>query len=136
MSGWAWMWIGWFAMFFGIEGVALFNSKPGDTLNEHVWAWFGTQRRKPGEPERPRTGWTHTSSREAGSDALALAIRDLARRPAHRARTPQSDEDLHGHLLVSALGAHEGPRPPADFPPLGIYMVRDKEAPSLGAQAR
>lgn len=58
MSGWTVMWLGWLAMFLGIEGMALFNSKPGDTLSEHVWAWFGTQRTKPGEPERPRSGWT------------------------------------------------------------------------------
>jgi hypothetical protein len=52
------MWLVWIAMFLGVEGMALFNSKPGDTLSEHIWAWFGTQRRKPGEPERPRSGWT------------------------------------------------------------------------------
>jgi hypothetical protein len=59
-----WMWLAWIALFLGIEGVALFNSKPGDTLSEHVWAWFGTQRTKPGEAPRPRTGWTQ--ARRAG----------------------------------------------------------------------
>ncbi len=58
MITFTWIWLLWIAAFLGIEGVALFNSKPGDTLSEHVWAWFGTQRRKPGEPERPRSGWT------------------------------------------------------------------------------
>ncbi|BCJ41656.1 hypothetical protein GCM10010168_53460 [Actinoplanes ianthinogenes] len=51
-------WLLWLAYFLVLEGVALFNSRPGDTLSEHVWTWFGTQRRKPGEPERPRSGWT------------------------------------------------------------------------------
>lgn len=27
-----------------IEGIALFNSKRGDTLSEHLWAWLGTRR--------------------------------------------------------------------------------------------
>lgn len=58
MSGWTWLWLAWFGYFAAVEGVALFNSKPGDTLSEHIWLWFGTQRRKPGEPERPRSGWT------------------------------------------------------------------------------
>lgn len=51
------LWYGFIAYFAVVEGIALFNSKPGDTLSEHVWMWFGTQRRKPGEPERVRTGW-------------------------------------------------------------------------------
>lgn len=55
---WSVAWLVWLAAFAVIEGMALFNSRPGDTLSEHVWAWFGTQRRKPGEPERPRSGWT------------------------------------------------------------------------------
>ncbi|KXK63339.1 hypothetical protein AWW66_03230 [Micromonospora rosaria] len=58
MSAWTWAWLAWFAWFAVVEGMALFNSRPGDTLSEHVWAWFGTQRRRPGEPERPRSGWT------------------------------------------------------------------------------
>ncbi|WP_431728254.1 hypothetical protein [Verrucosispora sp. TAA-831] len=58
MSGWTWAWLAWFAWFSVVEGLALANSRKGDTLSEHVWAWFGTQRRQPGEPERPRSGWT------------------------------------------------------------------------------
>lgn len=58
MTGWGWAWAVWVVYFLIVEGVALFNSKPGDTLSEHVWMLFGTQRRKPGEPVRPRSGWT------------------------------------------------------------------------------
>ena len=49
----AWLlWIGAFAV---VEGVALFNRREGDTLSEHVWAWFGVGLN--GKP-RPRvTGW-------------------------------------------------------------------------------
>ncbi len=42
MSGWTWAWLGWGAYFAVVEGMALYRSKPGDTLSEHIWAWFGT----------------------------------------------------------------------------------------------
>lgn len=44
-------WLLWIAAFLVWEGIALFNSKPGDTLSEHVWHWFGTRRQdyKPGQ---------------------------------------------------------------------------------------
>ena len=58
MSGWTWLWLAWIGWFLLVEGMALFNSTPGDTLSEHCWAWFGTRRRRPGEPERRRSGWT------------------------------------------------------------------------------
>lgn len=51
-------WLIWLAYFGVVKAVALSNARTGDTLSEHVWAWFGTQRRKPGEPVRDRTGWT------------------------------------------------------------------------------
>lgn len=50
-------WLAWLAYFLIVEGIALFNSKPGDTLSEHVWAWFGTEWRK-GTSPRERSGWT------------------------------------------------------------------------------
>jgi hypothetical protein len=52
---WSWLWIGWLAAFCVIEGKALFNKTEGDTLSEHVWKWFSTQRTaaKQGQP----TGW-------------------------------------------------------------------------------
>lgn len=58
MTAWTWGWLAWFGWFAVLEGVALLNSRSGDTLSEHVWMWFGTTRRPPGEPERPRSGWT------------------------------------------------------------------------------
>ena len=51
------LWLLWLAYFLVVEGVALFNSRPGDTLSEHVWLWFGTEWRK-GQSPRERSGWT------------------------------------------------------------------------------
>lgn len=34
-----WLWIGWIVAFLVIEGLALTNKEPGDTLSEHVWKW-------------------------------------------------------------------------------------------------
>lgn len=55
MSVWTYLWLGWLAAFCVIEGKALFNKTEGDTLSEHVWKWFSTQRTatKQGQP----TGW-------------------------------------------------------------------------------
>lgn len=42
--------IGWVSLAvagFVIEGIALFNSRPGDTLSEHLWAWLGIKRKEP-----------------------------------------------------------------------------------------
>lgn len=53
-------WLAWavFGLYFGIvEGFALANRRAGDTLSEHVWWLFATQRRKAGEEPRPVTGW-------------------------------------------------------------------------------
>ncbi len=50
-------WIVWLLYFGVVEVTAVLNSRDGDTLSEHVWLWFGTQRRKPGEPARKVTGW-------------------------------------------------------------------------------
>lgn len=38
------LWLVWAAMFAIVEGVALANKTPGDTLSEHVWALFRTRR--------------------------------------------------------------------------------------------
>jgi hypothetical protein len=40
MSWYTWAWIFWLAFFAVIEGVALFDKDRGDTLSEHIWAWF------------------------------------------------------------------------------------------------
>jgi hypothetical protein len=55
VSPWTWAWAGWAVYFLIVEGMALFNSKPGDTLSEHVWAFIGIRRK--GELRNP-TGWT------------------------------------------------------------------------------
>lgn len=49
MSGYTWLWIVWLVQFGAIEGAALIDKHPGDTLSEHVWDVF-TIRDKP-------TGW-------------------------------------------------------------------------------
>lgn len=44
MFDWNWaspFWGAWILYFIVVEGIALFNSKGGDTLSEHVWAWLG-----------------------------------------------------------------------------------------------
>lgn len=40
MNLFTWLWIIWLAFFAAIEGAALIRRKPGDTLSEHIWAWF------------------------------------------------------------------------------------------------
>jgi hypothetical protein len=47
-------WLLWIAAFAVIEGIALRNRRPGDTLSEHVWEWFAIGR--PGKPRPPLTG--------------------------------------------------------------------------------
>lgn len=53
MSVWTWAWAGWAAYFLAVEGWALYRSKPGDTLSEHVWAFLGA-----GRGGRQPSGWT------------------------------------------------------------------------------
>lgn len=56
MSVFTWLWIGWGAAFAVIEGVALSNSKHGDTLSEHAWAFMGVRGSKANPVRTPR--WT------------------------------------------------------------------------------
>jgi len=42
VTAWTWLWLAWGAMFVAIEGAALFNKTPGDTLSEHFRKWFHT----------------------------------------------------------------------------------------------
>lgn len=51
MSVFTGLWVGWLVMFLVVEGVALFNRRPGDTLSEHVWAVI-----KPWKGPRERSG--------------------------------------------------------------------------------
>ncbi|RLK22621.1 hypothetical protein DER29_0458 [Micromonospora sp. M71_S20] len=44
-------WLLWFLYFSVVELRALFNSREGDTLSEHVWQWFAVG------GGRPVTGW-------------------------------------------------------------------------------
>ena len=55
MTVWSWLWAGWLGAFAVIEGLALANKEKGDTLSEHAWRWFSTERTaaKEGQP----TGW-------------------------------------------------------------------------------
>jgi hypothetical protein len=39
-------------MFAVVEGAALINKKPGDTLSEHVWSWFGIRGKPAGYKAR------------------------------------------------------------------------------------
>lgn len=48
MSGWTIAWLLWIASFCAIEGPAIFNRQPGDTLSEHVRAWFATRTKPKG----------------------------------------------------------------------------------------
>jgi hypothetical protein len=43
MNGWTVAWILWLAMFAVIELPAILNRDKGDTLSEHVWAWFAVK---------------------------------------------------------------------------------------------
>jgi hypothetical protein len=59
MNSWDdYTWIFWAISFLAIEGIALFNSVPGDTLSEHVWAFLGvrSKNKKPGNFVSPT--WT------------------------------------------------------------------------------
>jgi hypothetical protein len=56
MSGYTIAWLAWLGAFGVIEGKALFNKTPGDTLSEHVWAWFGTGAGTTAKP----SGWVRT----------------------------------------------------------------------------
>ena len=47
MSIWTVLWLAWGAAFLAIELPAAFNRRPGDTLSEHVWAWFHVHDRRP-----------------------------------------------------------------------------------------
>lgn len=53
MSSWTVAWIAWIAAFAVIEGFALVNKKPGDTLSENVWRWFAVK-----GGSRPIWHWT------------------------------------------------------------------------------
>jgi hypothetical protein len=43
MSDWTVAWLLWILQFIAIEGQALLNKTPGDTLTEHVHKWFSLE---------------------------------------------------------------------------------------------
>lgn len=47
VSSWTALWLIWGAIFLAIEGAALFNRVPGDTLSEHFWRWLKVGARLP-----------------------------------------------------------------------------------------
>lgn len=56
MNPWTIAWLVWLGAFVAIEGPALANKTPDDTLSEHVWKWFAT--RKEDMQHRGKTkGW-------------------------------------------------------------------------------
>src|SRR5688572_28063 len=75
MSGWTVAWIGWGLYFAVVEGVALANSRSGDTLSEHVWSFLGL--RRDATRNRPATGWTKVRRIAVGLFMLALATHFL-----------------------------------------------------------
>lgn len=47
-DGYTWAWAIWIVMFAVIEGAALMDKMPGDTLTEHVRQWFATSSKPKG----------------------------------------------------------------------------------------
>lgn len=43
MTIYTWGWIGWGVYFLAFEIPALLNKQEGDTLSEHIWAWFAVK---------------------------------------------------------------------------------------------
>lgn len=48
MTEFTWLWLIWLGMFAAVEGAAIFNRTPGDTLSEHVWKWFSIREKGKG----------------------------------------------------------------------------------------
>lgn len=46
MNVFTWLWLAVGVAALTIEAVALVNSRSGDTLSEHVWAWLGVRTSK------------------------------------------------------------------------------------------
>lgn len=57
MSGWTIAWLVWLGAFVVIEGPALANKKPDDTLSEHVWRWFATRREDMRNDQGKASAW-------------------------------------------------------------------------------
>lgn len=47
MSWFTIAWLAWGAIFLAVEGWALANKTPHDTLSEHIWRWFRVRDPRP-----------------------------------------------------------------------------------------
>jgi hypothetical protein len=47
MTWWTVAYLGLAATFLAVEGAALFNRRPGDTLSEHFWRWLRVRDPRP-----------------------------------------------------------------------------------------
>ncbi|NYH79814.1 hypothetical protein FHR84_003152 [Actinopolyspora biskrensis] len=45
---WAWLWAGWIGYFLVVEGIALVNTRHGDTLSEQMWRYVTQPDRRRG----------------------------------------------------------------------------------------
>lgn len=82
MTGWSWAWIGWLVYFGVVEGAALYQSgkakgagesDPRDTLSEHIWWWFGVNRKGMGV-ERNANWWARVRRVALGGFVLWFGI--------------------------------------------------------------
>lgn len=85
MDTWGWVWLGWLAYFAVAEAVALYLSHqarragaadPRDTLSEHVWVWFGVNRKGTGI-ERDANAWARARRVILGAFLLWLSVHFL-----------------------------------------------------------
>lgn len=47
MNGWAWYWLGWVVIGFGLPETIAIARDPDDTLSDTVWRWFGVREGMP-----------------------------------------------------------------------------------------
>lgn len=82
MTVWSWLWIGLGAYFAAVEAVALYQSRqarrrgeqdPRDTLSEHLWYWFGVNRKGIGV-DRGANWWARIRRVVLGAALLWLAV--------------------------------------------------------------
>lgn len=68
-------WLVWGVYFAVVEGLALANSRAGDTLSEQIWAFVGARTRA--TAGRPVTGWTRVRRAAVGLFMVALGVHFL-----------------------------------------------------------
>lgn len=86
MNAFTWGWLGFIAYFAILEGVALYRSgkakgageeDPHDTFSEHIWVWFGINRKGIGV-DRNVNAWARIRRLILGGFLLWLAIHLMA----------------------------------------------------------